>query len=201
VDRLSDWSVFQERETVAVANELLSPASEIATTLRATYAIWSRAQQAAQDNEQSSFTELAQQAILVVQLGMLLEHNADTFLTSPEQKLTNPLLRIYKSLQIIQKQMLDALKKAGMEIEIPLHKSYAEVADSVEIEHWRHHQDIYEETVIDVLEPVIRKGSLLRTGRVIMGAPLIAQSSGEQGEEMALGQARQDARQEGQADA
>jgi hypothetical protein len=197
VDSLPDWSVFQERETVPVANELLSPASELATTLRTTHALLSKMQQAIEDSEQSRFSELAQHAVLVGQLGMLLEKNADTLLASVEHKLTNPLFRFYKSLQIIQKQMLDALKKAGLEIEIPLNKSYAEVADSVEIEHWRHFQDISEEIVIEVIEPIIRKGSSRRAGRVVMGAPLHAQSPIQQDETIVPEQATH---QEGQAE-
>ncbi len=177
MDNFPDWSVFQEREVIVPTNELLSPASEIASTLRATHTKLVDVQQTLQDLEQNSFAELARQAVLVVQLGMLLERSTDVFLASSEKKPISPLARIYKSLQIIQKQMLDELKKAGLEIEVPLHKTYAEVADTVEIEHWRHSQDIVEEIVIDVLEPVIRKGTLLRAGRVIMGAPLSAQTS------------------------
>lgn len=170
-----DWSLFQERETIATSSELLSPASEIAATFHIFSTRLLKAQQALDDLERSNFAELAQQAVLVVQLGMLLERNADIFTSASDQKEHNNLYHIYKSFQIIQKQMLDDLKKAGLEIEIPLHRSYAEVADSVEIDHWRHHQKFSEELVIDVLEPVIRKGTLLRAGRVIMGAPLSTQ--------------------------
>jgi hypothetical protein len=200
VDSFPDWSVFQEREAIVPTSELLSPASEIATTLRATHLKLVVAQQTLQDLEQSSFAELAQQAVLVVQMGMLLERSADAFLASSEKKPISPIVRIYKSLQIIQKQMLDELKKAGLEIEVPLHKTYAEVADTVEIEHWRHSQDIAEEIVIDVLEPVIRRGALLRAGRVIMGAPLSAQTFAGRTETITSEQTQQETRKDNQAD-
>lgn len=180
VDKFPDWSIFRERETLAPVSELLSPTSEITATLRSTNRTLSRTQQALQDIEQSSFTELAQLAVLVTQLGTLIERNAEVFAASAEQQPTKSLSRVYKSLQIIQNQMLDSLKKAGLEVEIPLYKTYAEVAEYVEIEQWQHLQNLSEETVIDVLEPVIRRGALLHTGRVIMGAPLTTAASDEQ---------------------
>ncbi|GCE07571.1 hypothetical protein [Dictyobacter aurantiacus] len=204
MDKLPDWSVFQERETLSLPGELLSPASEIAMALRLTRAQLAETRQTLQRSEQDNFSELAQQAVLIVQLGRLLESSSAAFLTFTENKVKNPLYPIYKQLQVIQKQMLDTLKKAGVEIEIPLHKTYAEVADYVEIEHWRHQEDITEEMVIDVIEPVIRKGALLRAGRVIMGAPLSQQSYTASEEQPASGQAsqgeRKDNRNHAQAD-
>lgn len=175
VDKFPDWSVFQQRETLVPTDDFSSPAAEVATVLRAAHAKQEAGQQALRELEWRSFVELAQQAVRVVQLGKLLEDKADAFLSSSEAKQARALAHAYKSLQINQKQMLDALKKAGLEIEIPLHKTYAEVAENVEIEEWRHHQDFTEEIVVDVKEPIVRRGSLIRAGRVIMGAPLSAQ--------------------------
>lgn len=188
VDKLPDWSLFQEREILVPGDELLSPVAEITATLRATNRTLTSAQQVSHDLAQSSFTELARQAILVVQLGALLERSAEIFRASAEQQQTKALARVYKSLQIIQKQMLDELQKAGLEIELPLHKTYAEVAEYVEIDQWQHLEDLSAELVVDVLEPVLRRGALLRAGRVIMGAPLHARPSGTQDESEAAEQ-------------
>lgn len=188
VDKLPDWSLFQEREILAPDDELLSPVAEITATLRATNRALTSAQQISRDLEQSSFTELARQAILVVQLGVLLERSTEIFRACAEQQQTKALARVYKSLQIIQKQMLDELQKAGLEIELPLHKTYAEVAEYVEIDQWQHLEHLSAELVVDVLEPVIRRDTLLRAGRVIMGAPLHAEPSSTQDEREAAEQ-------------
>lgn len=174
MDDFPDWSVFQERETLALAGELLSPAAEIAAVLRTTSARLARAEQLLREAEQNDFSRLAQLAVLAAQLGMLLERNAGVFGGNAAVTHQEELASVYKSLQIIQKQMLAFLRKAGLEIELPLAKTYAEVAGCVEIEEWQHHQNFVEERVIDVIEPVVRKGLWLRAGRVVMGAPLAA---------------------------
>lgn len=181
MDELPDWSLFQERETLQLDEELLSPAAEITAVLRASAAKFASAEQLFREAEENNFTNLAQQAVLVVQFGMLLERSTPLFESAKAEQ--RELASIAKSLQIIQKQMLSSLHRANLEIEIPLTKSYTEVAGRVEIERWQHSQDAVEEYVLEVIEPVIRKGPLLRPGRVVMCAPLTARPHEKQNED------------------
>lgn len=180
--KFPDWSIFKERETLPLEQEVLSPAAEVAALLRVHYVSVTEGRQAEKEAFQTGFAALAEQAVLVFQLEMLLQRSSSSFASSDSgsrlQGRQETLPRLYKSLRIIKDQMLEALTSAGIEIEIPLGKSYEEVADFVEIEHWRHQQHLAEEIVLDVYEPIIRMRQanqglvLVRAGRVVMGAPL-----------------------------
>lgn len=175
MDNFPDWDIFQERETLHSASEVLSPVAELVASLHQSNRLLEQTRQELLDLEQSGFTELTRLAVLVVQLQTLLERNAALFPVQPATSQEKALARFGKSLHIIEKQLLDALRQAGLELEVPFHKTYAEVAEDVEIDQWHHLPDLTEEIVIDVLEPILRKGKLWRAGRVIMGAPLQAE--------------------------
>jgi hypothetical protein len=190
VDKIPDWSVFKERELLSLEHELLSPAAEVAAVLRQRHAALDEARQAKAEIAQAGFVALAEQAVLAVQLELLLERSLPSFsgVDSPVQGKRGSLSHIYKSLCIVKDQMFDALKKAGIEIEVPLGKRYEEVADSVEVEQWQPRQDCREEVVIAVREPIVRMrrsdhpGGLVRVGRVNIGVPLEEVSTDEEGD-------------------
>ncbi|GHO66893.1 hypothetical protein KSC_057850 [Ktedonobacter sp. SOSP1-52] len=204
---LPDWSIFKEREALPLEYELLSPAAEVAALLRVHYASLTEGRRAEAEAFQTSFAALAEQAVLVAQLEMLLQRSSSSFSSSDQgsrlQGRQETLPRLYKSLCIIKDQMLEALTSAGIEIEFPLGKSYEEVADFVEIEHWRHQQHLTEEIVIDVYEPIIRmlqahQGPVLvRAGRVVMGAPL--ESEPRDGNHHAVARSYEEHKENGQA--
>ncbi len=108
---------------------------------------------------------LAQQAVFVVQM--------ESALAQYESALAQGTLkRIHRHFRVLKDQMMDALKQAGLEVIVPLGKSFEEAADWVHVQGWRHHKDFPSELVAEVLEPVvIYQGRLIRQGRVIMGAP------------------------------
>ena len=159
-----DWSVFSEREA-PFDSELLSPASEVAAVLQWSHAALDEAQQAVEDVRREGLMALAEQAVLVVQLAAALDRYAPDF---TQASLTN----VQRSLRIVKDQMLAAVNRAGLEIGVPLGKSFNEVADLVSVAGWRHHRNFSSEVVAEVLEPfVVYRGVPLRFGRVVMGAP------------------------------
>jgi molecular chaperone GrpE (heat shock protein) len=80
--------------------------------------------------------------------------------------------KVHRHLRIIKDQMLSALEKAGLEVNIPVGKPFNEVANVVHVDGWRHHADFLSEVVAEVIEPIVTyRGRLVRMGRVVMGAP------------------------------
>ena len=51
-------------------------------------------------------------------------------------------------------------------------EAFDDVCDSVNVQHWRHHEEYLSEVVAEVLEPIIKlNGKIVELGRVVMGAP------------------------------
>lgn len=169
-DKFPDWSVFPERE-VPFDVELLSPALEMAAVLQRYRSDLDAAQQKVETVHRNGLLQLAQQAVFVIQLAAALDrYRADLKQAS--------LDKVHKHLRVLKDQMLDALKQAGLEIDIPTGKSFDEVADLVDVEGWRHHEDFSSEVVAEMLEPIVtHRGKLIRPGRVVMGAPLQEKST------------------------
>lgn len=162
---LFDWNIFSRRE-VPFDVELASPALEMFAALQKSHAALVEAQQVVEHVREEYLAVLAQQAVLVAQLSAALDRYA------PEYSEAS-LAKIHRSLRIIKDQMLDELKKGGLEIVIPLGKSFDEVADVVSVDGWRHHENFSAEVVAEVVEPIVTyRGDVVRRGRVLMGAPL-----------------------------
>jgi hypothetical protein len=167
-----DWKAFRKREEVFLDTELLTPAAEMASIMGRYQAARLQAQQVAEEERQQLLDLLARQAVLVTHFGFMLERYELAF--SQQQPLgVSTLSKAYRSLRIVKAQMLDALQSKGLEIEVPIGKSYDQVDEVVNIEGWRHHKDYTSELVVEVIEPIVRyKGGLIQRGRVLMGAPL-----------------------------
>ena len=163
-DKFPDWSLFKERE-VPFEVELLSPASEVAALLQRYRTDVDAAEQNVEGVRNEGLAGLAQQAVFVIQLAAALDrYESDLKQAS--------LTRVHRHLRVLKDQMLDALSSAGLEVVIPIGKPFDEVADSVHVEGWRHHEDFSSEVVAEVLEPIVKyRGALVRLGRVVMGAP------------------------------
>nr|BBH86925.1 hypothetical protein KTC_16760 [Thermosporothrix sp. COM3] len=171
-----DWSAFQRRETLNRADEMIPPTAAIEQVLHILHSERMAFRQQQEASLSATFDLLAEQAVLLYQLDMLLARYKERFENAPSPPEERPPFKhIHKSLSILKEQMRDVLTRAGIEIIVPLGKTYADVKNIVEIEHWRHHPDYTEELVIEVQEPIIRMQTgdtvLIRQGRVIMGAP------------------------------
>jgi molecular chaperone GrpE (heat shock protein) len=163
-DEFPDWNIFSERE-VPLDVELLSPASEVTAILRRCQAALDEAQQTVEHIRKQGLMALAEQAVLVVQLAAALDRYAPDLAQAS-------LAKVHRSLRIIKDQMLAALTDAGLEIEVPISKSFDEVERWVNVDGWRHHPSFPGEVVAEVVEPIVLyQGVLLRPGRVVMGAP------------------------------
>lgn len=159
-----DWSLFSERDEV-VEYKLLSPASEIAAALQECHEQAERTRRRVEDEKRELLDALALQAVLVTQLASALERY--------EGDLNNASLdNIHTHLRVAKDQMLDALWQTGIKTEIPLGRTFEEVADLVQVDGWRHQDRFASESVDEVIEPIVSyRDAVIRLGRVIMGAP------------------------------
>lgn len=160
-----DWAVFGPREVPGEV-ELLSPAAEAAGLLQLYHGDLAAARQQQEDVRMAGLRALAQQAVFAFQFGAALERY--------QPELTQgTLLRAHRHLRVLKDQMLDALRAAGLEIEVPLGQSFEQVADAVHVDGWRHESRFTSEVVAEVSEPIVKAGgALIRLGRVVMGAPV-----------------------------
>jgi molecular chaperone GrpE (heat shock protein) len=164
-DKFPDWSAFSKRE-IPFEVELLSPASEAAALLQRSQAALDEAWQEVDHVRGEGLAALAQQAALVIQLAATLERYQPDFTQAS-------LKKVYRSLQITKDQMLDELRRVGLEIIVPLGKTFDEVAQLVNVDGWRHQEHFTSEVVAEVIEPIVMyRNILVRPGRVVMGAPL-----------------------------
>lgn len=172
---LPDWTAFAERETPE-PGELLSPVAELVAVLQRYRTDLDTARQRGQDAYRESLLALAEQAVLVVQLEVAIEHYAASF---AEQGLT----KAHRHFRVLKDQMLAAVAATGLEVVRLRGRPYDEVAEAVSIVGWRHHPDFAEEVVAEEKEPLVRyRGAVLRPGRVVMGAP--PENATESGDEV-----------------
>lgn len=165
-DKFPDWDMFDNRnvpENIA----LISPSSEIAADLQKFYKKFVSAQKTIDQVRKEGLELLVQQAIFVNSFAEALSRYE-----SELKKISQPKTDIYKHLRVLKDQMLDTFTTAGFEIFSPIGHPFDEVADFVNVQHWRHHDDFASEVVAEVLEPIVKyKGEIVGLGRVIMGAP------------------------------
>ncbi len=170
-NRFPHWDDFSEREVPLHSTELLSPASEVMSVLQHYHADLAQARQDIERTRNEYLAALAQQAIFVSQFETRL-HDIEVILVQAS------LERVYRTLRIMKDQMRSALHDIGIDIENPLDKPYDQVKDWVEVEGWSHREELKAEVVVEVLKPIITyRGTLLRLGQVIMGAPLLDNES------------------------
>jgi len=164
-DSFPDWNLFSKREAPSEIELLLSPASEAASLLQRYKADLDGAKRAAEEFRNEGVSSLAQLAVLVAQLETALRHY--------EKALAGASLgKVNHHLRVLKDMMLDSLRSSGLEVEVPLGRAFGEIADWINVAGWRHHEEFTSEVVAEVVEPIVRHcGSVVRLGRVIMGAP------------------------------
>lgn len=162
---LPGWEAFALRDAPESV-DLLSPSSEVGGLLQRYRAEIDRATAAASEAKRDGLEALASQAVLTVQLASALDRYAG-------QLKDAGLERVHRHLRVLKDQMLAACAAAGVEIRVPLGAPFDEVADLVHVAGWRHRDEFTAEVVAEVIEPIVtHAGTLLRPGRVVMGAPV-----------------------------
>jgi hypothetical protein len=165
------WDALEFREQPQVG-AVFSPAAAVESLLGRYRRDLEAAQAALTAVQDAGVQALAEQAIFVVQLASVIEAY-----TAQIEKAD--LGKIGRHFRILKDQMLDALKQAGLEVEVPLGKPYSALGNDAQIDGWRHKAEYEAEVVAEVVEPIVRQGGrLVRAGRVIMGAPLSASPEG-----------------------
>lgn len=176
LDNFPDWSAFEKRAVLDVNADFVSMAAEMASVLNARQTAFQEAQQAVENERKKWLEVLAQQAVLVVQLGIVLERYEEAVAQATVQESQPQLSRSYRSLRIMRDQMLAAFQGADLEIVVPLGKTFDEIASVVQVENWLHHEKFTTEVVAEVKEPIVYYGgAVVHTGRVVMGAPLMVE--------------------------
>lgn len=164
LDKLPDWSIFQPRDAEEVV--LISPAQEVISLLQKNDARIKESDSESQNTIQGYKKALADQAVLIFQLGGIIERYEQDLLEAS-------LKRIHLHFRVLKDQMFDALDAAGLSVEDPIGKSFDEIAEFVTIDGWRTSEKDTEENVVEVIEPIVRSGNeVIRPGRVIMGSPM-----------------------------
>lgn len=165
LNKLIDWRQFSPREIPAHI-EILSPSLEMVAVLQAHQSLIAQEQQASEKATNDGLASLAQQAVFVAQFAMNLDHY--------KVKLEDAgLNKVYRALRIVKDQMMTAFMEAGLEVIVPLGSPFEDVIDEVEVISWHHDKKFSDEVVAEVLEPIVRAhGKLIRSGRVVMGAPI-----------------------------
>ncbi|MBO0913163.1 hypothetical protein [Streptomyces laculatispora] len=80
-----------------------------------------------------------------------------------------------RRLHVARKQVLEPLHAMDITTQDPTGKPYESVADVVDIAGWRYGPEFTAEVVAETVEPIVLdRGTVVRLGQVIMGAPLSA---------------------------
>jgi hypothetical protein len=161
-EHLLTWADFDEQPATEVA--LRSPAAELAIVLQRYRADLDEAARAGSEGRAQGLRALADQAVLAIELEGLLELQQSARDVSPE--------RIHSALRSLKDRMLAHVASSGLEIVRLRGARGGDVAESVEVDHWRYDDGCAAEVVVEELEVAVRlDGVPLRRGRVVMGAP------------------------------
>lgn len=77
-----------------------------------------------------------------------------------------------RRLQVARKQVLEPLHAMDITTKDPIGDPYESVADVVDIAGWRYGPEFTAEVVAETVEPIVfDRGTVVRLGQVIMGAP------------------------------
>jgi hypothetical protein len=159
------WEEFEERPVAEL--ELRSPAAELAEVLQRSRANLEAAARAGAESRAQGLRALAEQAVLAVELENVLDrHPAWEVATS-----------LYAALRGVKERMLLHIATMGLEVVRLRGASASNVRDIIEVESWRYDDAYASEVVVDELEVAVRlDGTLVRMGRVVIGAPCNAPS-------------------------
>lgn len=155
------WREFAERAGIEVAPS--SPAAELAGVLQRYRADLDEAARAGASSRANGLRVLAEQAVLAVQLEQVLEGASTRALE--DEEIRQPWLQL-------KDRMLAQIRACGLEIVRLAGATARSVDDLVDVECWRHDDAYASEVVAEELEIAVRfGGTVVRRGRVVMGAP------------------------------
>ncbi|QFR01157.1 hypothetical protein F9278_38830 [Streptomyces phaeolivaceus] len=155
----------EEAEAAAEAADRLSPGRETAVLLQR---YWSDLQD--EGNRVQKETAAARQALIelavhVARLEALLGEAAGPLDGAGDRSLG-------RRLRVAGKQVLEPLHAMGITTRDPVGEPYDAVADVVDIAGWRYGPEFTAEVVAETVEPIVLdRGTVVRLGQVIMGAP------------------------------
>ena len=159
------WSAFTERPAGPDPVPLLSPAQELAAALQEGQKALRTAREDGAAALDRVLAIVADQAALVFRLGVVLAESEDKLREAG-------LGRIRTQLSIVRRQMAEALDGAGLDVVDPVGTPFDEAQEHVEVVGWRHGAEFTDQVVAETIEPIVRHdGVVVRSGRVIMGAP------------------------------
>lgn len=158
------WAAFTDRPA-PTALELLSPASELLAALGHGRKRLEAERAAHRQSVAAGLAAAAEQAVLVHELGVLLDRHEQAFAAAG-------LSREHRQLGIVKRKMETALGALGLKVVDPIGKPFDETQHLVDVADWRHHADFRAEVVAETLEPIVlHDDEIVRLGRVYMGAP------------------------------
>ncbi|RMG22389.1 MAG: nucleotide exchange factor GrpE [Methanobacteriota archaeon] len=166
-DNLLNWNQFKKRPEIEGV-EILSPAAEVAAYLQQFYAEINSLAEQLEDAHNEVISRLAEQAVLVFHFQAVLERYEEQL-----RHISQPGGDIFRTLRVLKDQMMATLKDSGIEIVVPLGRSFQEVAEMADKVHWRHGEEYTSEIVVEVIEPIIKLNNrVVRPAHLVMGAPL-----------------------------
>ncbi|HJP72920.1 MAG TPA: hypothetical protein VJ914_01555 [Pseudonocardiaceae bacterium] len=160
-----DWSAFTERTTGPEVADLLSPAQELSAALQGVQKSLQAAREEGRTVVDDVLKAAAAQAALVFQLGVVVARNTDALQEAGLGKVT-------RQLDVLRKQMTRALEKFELVVDDPVGRPFNDAEAHVDVVDWRRGAEFTDEVVAETIEPIVlHNGSVIRSGRVIMGAP------------------------------
>lgn len=158
------WSAFRERPTGPPVTDLISPALELAVVLRHHQQALHAERMAGQEEVDRVLAIAAMHAALVHRLGVVLAQSEEAL---------HDAGKAHRRLTIVHNQMSEALDATGLSVVDPTGWSFDEAEPQVTVVDWRHGNDFTHEVVAETIEPIVHyQGTVIRNGRVIMGAPV-----------------------------
>ncbi|WP_200308010.1 hypothetical protein [Streptomyces adelaidensis] len=166
----ADWDEFELRPVPEGAEEAAAPDSptpgrEMAALLQRYWTDLQSESNRVHKETAGARKVLVELAVHVARLDGLLREAAKSL----EEAGAKPLGR---RLHVARKQVLEPLHAMDITTRDPLGDAYESVADVVDIAGWRYGPEFTAEVVAETVEPiVIDRGTVVRLGQVIMGAP------------------------------
>lgn len=170
---VSDWDAFEERPLPEGLGgpeqpDPVSPGREMAALLQRYWADLQSESNRVQKESAAARKILTELAVHVARLDGLLREAAGPLEASGAKSLG-------RRLHVARKQVLEPLHAMDITTQDPTGKPYESVADEVDIAGWRYGPEFTAEVVAETLEPIVLdRGTVVRLGQVIMGAPLSA---------------------------
>lgn len=169
----ADWDGFEERPLPdgpggPARPDPVSPGREMAAVLQRYWTDVQDERNRAEKESAATRKILTELAVHVARLDALLREAAGPLEEAGAKALG-------RRLHVARRQVLEPLHAMDITTQDPTGRPYESVADVVDIVGWRYGPEFTAEVVAETVEPVVLdRGTVVRLGQVIMGAPLSA---------------------------